>query len=96
MKVTSGYYDNTVKLISEIEQGSITSQVDSVLEGANDTLGIILDDLNPERLESLKDSIQERFGQLEVCILFNRNCFFFMAMLFNILMYYYFWFFMTF
>ena len=67
INVTSSYYDNIVRLINEIEQASITVDVTSILEGANETLGVVLEDLNPQRLEQLRDSIEDKFGQMEVC-----------------------------
>ena len=65
--ITSGYYDNIVKIIGEIEQATATEGVLTVLEGANDVLGIALENLDPDRIADLKDSIQEKFSQVDVC-----------------------------
>ena len=67
--VTSAYYDNIVRIIGELENSMVARDVVALMEGANESLGIALEELNPERIESLRESLEDKFDQIEVCVL---------------------------
>ena len=54
------------QLILKIEQTRQTQDVVSILEGANETLGMALQDLDPDRIATLRESIEQRFSTVEV------------------------------
>ena len=66
IQVTSNYYDNMVKIIDEIEQASATIDVQNALEVGNEILGVVLEDLDIERISQLQESIEDKYNQVDV------------------------------
>ena len=55
-----------VKIIDEIEQASATIDVQNALEVGNEILGVVLEDLDIERISQLQESIEDKYNQVDV------------------------------
>ncbi|KAH7829876.1 Vacuolar protein sorting 20B (Vps20B) [Monocercomonoides exilis] len=65
VKVTSGYYDNVSKLIGELESSNVALEVVNVMEGANEILDVVLSDLDIDKIEALKERIEDKMEQVD-------------------------------